>query len=54
MIHATYVNTKKKPFDDSRVCRAMRLALDRPVLAEIVKDVAPMSPGSFIYPRRRD
>ena len=50
VIHATWVNTKKKPFDDLRVRRAMHLALDRSVLAEVVKDVAPMSPGSFIYP----
>jgi ABC-type transport system substrate-binding protein len=50
VIHATWVNNKKKPLDDPRVRRAMHLALDRPVLAEVVKDVAPMSPGSFIYP----
>src|ERR1700736_4954080 len=50
VIHATYLNNKKKPLDDPRVRRAMHLALDRPVLAEVVKDVAPMSPGSFIYP----
>src|SRR6202158_4487191 len=50
VIHATFLNNKKKPLDDPRVRRAMPLALDRPVLAEVVKDVAPMSPGSFIYP----
>src|SRR5437764_2838001 len=50
VVHATWINNKKKPLDDPRVRRAMHLALDRPVLAEVVKDVAPMSPGSFIYP----
>ena len=28
----------------------MHLALDRPVLMDVVKDVAPMRVGGFIYP----
>src|SRR6202023_3255838 len=40
--HATWVNNKKKPLDDPRVRRAMHLVLDRSVLVEVVKDVAPM------------
>ena len=48
--HATWVNNKKKPLDDPRVRRAMHLVLDRSVLVEVVKDVAPMITGGFIYP----
>ncbi|HEY3618817.1 MAG TPA: ABC transporter substrate-binding protein [Candidatus Sulfotelmatobacter sp.] len=50
VVHATWVNTKKKLFDDPRVRRAMHLVLDKPVLVEVVKDVAPMMFGGFIYP----
>ena len=50
VIQATWVNNKKKPFDDPRVRRAMHLALDKPVLVDVVKDVAPMMVGGFIYP----
>jgi ABC-type transport system substrate-binding protein len=48
--HATWVNNKKKPLDDPRVRRAMHLVLDQPVLVEVVKDVAPMMTGGFLYP----
>ena len=44
------INNKRKPFDDPRVRRAMHLALDRPALIEVVKDVAPMMVGGFLYP----
>ena len=50
VIHATWVNIHRKPFDDPRVRRAMHLVLDQPVLVEVVKDVAPLMPGGFIYP----
>src|SRR5437870_5959602 len=50
VIHATWVNTHRKPLDDPRVRRAMHLALDQPVLVEVVKDVAPLMVGGFIYP----
>jgi ABC-type transport system substrate-binding protein len=50
VIHATWVNTHRKPLDDPRVRRAMHLVLDQPVLVEVVKDVAPLMPGGFIYP----
>jgi peptide/nickel transport system substrate-binding protein len=50
VVHATWVNNKKKALDDPRVRRAMHLVLDKPVLVEVVKDVAPMMFGGFIYP----
>src|SRR3984893_16021048 len=48
--HATWFNNKRKPLDDPLVRRAMHLVLDRPVLVDVVKDVAPMMVGGFIYP----
>jgi ABC-type transport system substrate-binding protein len=50
VIHATWVNNKRKPLDDPRVRRAMHLVLDQPVLLGVVKDVAPMIAGGFLYP----
>src|SRR5204862_3476693 len=50
VIQATWVNNKKKPLDDPRVRRAMHLVLDKPVLVDVVKDIAPMMVGGFIYP----
>jgi peptide/nickel transport system substrate-binding protein len=47
VIHATYMNNKKKPLDDPRVRRALHLCLDRPVLIDVVKDVTPMMMGGF-------
>jgi ABC-type transport system substrate-binding protein len=50
VIQATWVNNKRKPLDDPRVRRAMHLVLDKPALVDVVKDVAPMMVGGFIYP----
>jgi peptide/nickel transport system substrate-binding protein len=50
VIQATWMNNKRKPLDDPRVRRAMHLVLDKPALVDVVKDVAPMMVGGFIYP----
>src|SRR5882762_11070676 len=50
VIQGTWMNDKKKPLDDVRVRRAIHLSLDRPVLVDVVKDVAPMMMGGMIYP----
>jgi peptide/nickel transport system substrate-binding protein len=50
VIQGTWPNTKKKPFDDPRVRRAVHLAFERAVLVDVTKDVAPMMVGGFIYP----
>jgi len=50
VIQAVFMNNKKPPLGDPRVRRAMHLALDRHALVEVVKDVAPMSVGGFVYP----
>jgi peptide/nickel transport system substrate-binding protein len=50
VIQGTWMNNKKKPLDDPRVRRAFNLSLDKPVLVDVVKDVAPMMMGGFIYP----
>src|SRR4030095_16409283 len=39
-----------KPLDDPRCGRGMHLAFDRPALVEVVKDIAPMLVGGFLYP----
>ena len=50
VVQATWPNNKRKPYDDPRVRRALHLVFDRPVLIEVVKDLAPMMVGGFIYP----
>ena len=50
VIHAVWSNNQRKPFDDPRVRRALHLVLDKPVLVDVVKDMAPMLVGGFIYP----
>jgi len=50
VVHATWINNRKPALADPRVRRAINLALDKPALIEVVKDVAPMQVGGFIYP----
>src|SRR3954464_14067205 len=50
VIHATWMNAKRKPFDDPRVRRAMHLLFEKQVLVDVVKDVSPLMTGGFIYP----
>jgi len=50
VIQGTWINGRRKPLDDARVRRAFHLVMDRPVLIDVVKDVAPMQVGGFIYP----
>jgi ABC-type transport system substrate-binding protein len=50
VIHGVWVNTRRKPFDDPQVVRAFHLAFDRHALIDVVKDLAPMRVGGFIYP----
>jgi peptide/nickel transport system substrate-binding protein len=50
VIQAVWVNNQKKPLDNPKVRRAMHLALDKHVLVDVVKDVAPMMVGGFVYP----
>jgi ABC-type transport system substrate-binding protein len=50
VIQAVWLNNERKPLTDPRVRRAMHLVFDRPVLVDVVKDVAPMLVGGFIYP----
>ncbi len=50
VIQAVWVNNKRKPFGDPKVRRAMHLALDKHVLVDVVRDVAPMMVGGFVYP----
>jgi len=50
VIHAVWTNTQHTPFADPRVRRALHLVLDRSVLVDVVKEMAPMLVGGFLYP----
>ena len=50
VIHATWLNAKRKPLDDPRVRRAIHLLCEKQVLVDVVKDVSPLMTGGFIYP----
>ena len=50
VIHAMWMNAKRKPLDDPRVSRALHLICDKQVLVDVVKDVSPLMVGGFIYP----
>ena len=50
VIQAVWVNAKRQPLADPRVRRALHLVLNRPVLVQVVRDVAPMMVGAFTYP----
>ncbi|MBV8168389.1 MAG: ABC transporter substrate-binding protein, partial [Alphaproteobacteria bacterium] len=50
VIQGCWPNAKKKPLDDPKVRRAIHLAMDHPVLVDVVKDVSPMMMGGFLYP----
>src|SRR5256712_11464898 len=49
-IRGVFINNKKAPPGAPRARRAMPLALDRHALVDVVKDVAPMLVGGFVYP----
>ena len=50
VIHATWINAKRKPFDDPRVRRALHLLFEKQVLVDVVKDVSPLMIGRLHLP----